>query len=97
MIKSGILFLIYMVIRLLSVSIAFSNTNLNLKHKIFMSFNMAKGVAVAVVAFILVSQVGEIPALEPIIDLSFLFILYSIILASIAEKFSFYFLKGVRI
>ena len=82
---------------MLSVSIAFSNTNLNLRHKLFLSLNMAKGVAVAVVAFILVSQVGDVPALEPIIDLSFLFILYSIILASVAEKFSFYLLKKVRI
>jgi NhaP-type Na+/H+ or K+/H+ antiporter len=97
MLKSGILFLIYIVIRMLSVSIAFSNTNLNLRHKLFLSLNMAKGVAVAVVAFILVSRVGDVPALEPIIDLSFLFILYSIILASVAEKFSFYLLKKVRI
>ncbi len=92
LIKSGILFLIYILIRFVAVNLAFRSTHLSIKHKLFMGMNMAKGVAVAVVAFILVSQVAEVPALKPIIDLSFLFILYSIILASIAEKFSFYFL-----
>lgn len=56
-----------------------------------MSLNVTKGIAV--VAFILVSQLREIPLLKPIIDMSFLFILYFIVLVSVTEKFSFYFLK----
>lgn len=98
LVKSGILFLVYVLIRFVSVGLAFRDSGLGLKHKIFMGMNMAKGVAVAVVAFILISQLEEVPVLKPMIDLSFLFILYSIVLASVAEKFSWFFLKdGVRI
>jgi NhaP-type Na+/H+ or K+/H+ antiporter len=97
LIKSGILFLIYILVRFIAVGFSFRGTSLGIRHKVFMGLNVSKGVAVAVVAFILLAELTNVPNLRPIIDLSFLFILYSIVLASIAEKFSFFFLKNVRV
>jgi len=92
LIKSLILFGIFILIRFLSVNITFSNTKVNFKEKLFMTLNISKGVAVAVVSFVLFSFLPEIPDLSLIIDLSFLFILYSVITSSISGIFSNYLL-----
>ena len=51
-----------------------------------MSLNAPKGVAVAVVALIIAAEAIELTEFLPILNLTFLFILYSIILATITEK-----------
>ena len=58
---------------------------LSKKEMLFMTFNVSKGVAVAVVIFILSAY--AIPELSNILSLSYLFVLYSIVLASITNKF----------
>jgi NhaP-type Na+/H+ or K+/H+ antiporter len=84
-IKSIILFILYLGVRYLAVHITFLGYNMPFKEKIFMSFNIAKGVPVAVVAFILASLLNA--ELAYIIDLTFLFIFYSIVVNSIAIGF----------
>ncbi len=94
LITSLILFSVFLLIRFFAVNSAFANTKVNFKERLFMTFNISKGVAVAVVAFVLFSFLKEIPDLSLIIDLSFLFILYSVIISSISGAFSKYFLEA---
>jgi len=84
-IKSLALFLIYLVIRYFAISVAFYKVDITKKEKVFMTLSVAKGVAVATIIFLLISY--DIPGLKTIIDLSLLFVLYSIVLSSISTKF----------
>jgi len=89
--RSLLLFAVYILLRFLSVSFAFRNQNYSIKQKIFMSLNVQKGIAVAVVVLTL-STLG-ISAMKPVLDLALIFMLYSIILATIAGKFVNLFLE----
>ncbi|MBD3204252.1 hypothetical protein GF327_08200 [Candidatus Woesearchaeota archaeon] len=51
--KSILLFIIMIVLRYISLTLAFFSDHINFKEKMFMTLNCAKGIAVAVVAFIL--------------------------------------------
>lgn len=92
MFKSLALFLIYIGIRYLSISVSLYNMNLLKKEKIFMSLNISKGLALATLIFLFSSYIGIIGGLNAIIDLALLFILYSIIISTLATKFSDYFI-----
>ena len=91
--KSLLLFAIYLLIRLAAVSIAFPHkaNEFNFREKIFMSLNVSKGIAVAVVAFILSTL--QIEGMQVILNLVLAFLLYSIILSTITLKFSGHFIK----
>lgn len=91
LVKSLLLFLIYLFIRFASVSITFKSSDLNFREKLFMSLNVAKGVPVAVVAFVVAASIAT-PYIKTILDLTFLFIFYSITLSSFTAKFSSFFL-----
>ena len=84
--KSMLLFMIYLVIRYISVQLCFSKLNYSVKEKIFMTLNVSKGIAVAVVVFILATY--EIPGMEPLLNLILAFIIYSIILSTVVVKVS---------
>lgn len=88
--KSLFLFLLYIMLRFLSINLAFRSQGFTIKQKIFMSLNIQKGISVAVVVLTL-STLG-IPAIKPILDLSLLFMIYSIVLAIIVGKFAHHFL-----
>lgn len=91
--NSLILFTVYVLFRYFSVGLALRKTAFTAKQKIFMSLNAPKGVAVAVVAFIIAEEAVELTEFLPILNLTFLFILYSIILATITEKIFYKTLK----
>lgn len=101
-IKSLALFGIYVVIRFVSVLIStWKASDMNMRERVFMSLNAAKGVAVASIAFILMTTLAdptlnlgapELSALDIIIKLALLFILYSIVLSSITIRFTNFFL-----
>jgi len=93
LVKSLIMFILYLIIRFLAVSLTFNNTNIELKERIFMSLTASKGIAVAVVVFTLLSYVDTLSGLKILLDLSLLFILYSIIVASITAKLNSYFVS----
>ena len=59
-----------------------------------MTLNVAKGVGVAVVVFIIAA--AKLPEFDIILNLSFVFILYSIILSSIVAKFADRFLLDIK-
>ncbi|PIN78375.1 hypothetical protein COV16_06005 [Candidatus Woesearchaeota archaeon CG10_big_fil_rev_8_21_14_0_10_34_8] len=100
LIKSLILFVIYLGLRFVSVSLSFRN-EITLKERIFMSLNVSKGVAVAVIAFIILAKLAspgmlsssDVSSMHTILELSFLFILYSVVVSSITMKFSKFFVK----
>lgn len=89
-IKSFILFILYLGIRFLAVQATFGKSY-SLSEKIFMSLNVSKGIAVAVVAFTLMTK--NIPGIDHILQLILIFMVYSIATATIAERFAFKLLK----
>lgn len=100
--KSGALFLVYLLIRYLSLSFTFK-TKFKLREKIFIALNSSKGIAVAVVAALLLSYslrfqgkdilFASIPGGQQILNYILAFILYSIIISTIAIKTSRFFIK----
>lgn len=83
------LFLIYLIIRY--VSVYFALKDFSLKEKMFMTLNVPKGIAVAVLA--LTFSTLAIVGFKPVLDLILIFMLYSIILSTIVLKFSRYFIS----
>jgi NhaP-type Na+/H+ or K+/H+ antiporter len=91
MVKSAALFFVFLLIRLLAIHISFWS-QYTLKEKIFMTVNAPKGIAAAVVIFLLSTY--AIPGLAGILDYGLAFILYSIILATFIIKFSKFFIQA---
>lgn len=90
--KSILLFVIYLLIRYAAISLSFRKLDYNFKEKLFMVFNVQKGIAVAVVAFTLTTLNME--GIQTVLHLTLLFMLYSIILATVIVRFSDYFVKA---
>ena len=90
----ALIFALYLLIRFAAIEIAFLKTDLTRKEKVFMSLQVSKGVAVAVVTLILTSFAIE--GMSLIINLSLLFILYSIVLTSLMSLVSGYFVKNTE-
>lgn len=88
-IKSLSLFALYLVVRYFAVHLTFKK-DMPVKEKVFMTLNAPKGIATAVV-IILLTTVG-IVGLDNILDIGLAFVVYSIVLASIAVIFSRYFI-----
>ena len=84
-VRSLILFVIFLVIRYVAVTIIVRNERFTLRERLFMTFNVQKGVAVAVL--VLTFSTFALAGFEPIVSLSLLFMIYSIILATLASKF----------
>lgn len=82
---SGILFFIFVLIRFGAVWIT-CRPKYSVKETIFMSLTAPKGVATAAVIFILAVDYAQ--TINVVLDMTFAFILYSIILASITEWLS---------
>ncbi|MBW2966168.1 cation:proton antiporter [Candidatus Woesearchaeota archaeon] len=91
LIPSSILFIIYLVLRFISVQLSFRKATYTLKEKLYMTLNISKGIAVAVVVFTLATKV--IIGMNLILNLIFLFMIYSIILSTIVTHFSKFFTK----
>ena len=93
--KSLIFFIIYLGIRYAAVSISLKELNFKFSEKMFMTLNVQKGIAVAVVAFTLTTL--HITGLQTILNLTLLFMLYSIILSTVVIRFADRFVKtGVK-
>ncbi len=111
LLKSLLLFLIMILLRMISVFMIHLDGQATIKERIFMGLNCSKGIAVAVVAFILLNEdvkktfflngqqivqmipLVDFPGTTDIITLMVLFMLYSIILASVTSVFSEFFIK----
>ncbi|MEA2036758.1 MAG: cation:proton antiporter, partial [Nanoarchaeota archaeon] len=89
--KSLLLFAIYLIIRYFAITISLRGLKYNFKEKLFMAFNVQKGIAVAVVAFTLTTL--DVFGVKTILHLILLFMLYSIVISTIFTKFSRFFVK----
>jgi len=89
--KSLILFAVLVLARKLSLYLTLRKKGYNSKEQTFMALNMPKGLPVAVVAFSL--SVKNISQLGIILDLLLAFIVYSLILSTIIDRYSKKFIK----
>jgi cell volume regulation protein A len=89
-VKSISLFLIYIVIRYFAIDVAIKKMDYSVKEKIFMALNGQKGIAVAAVAFTLITL--NVPDIQIVLNLTLAFVLYSIITSTIVSKMSRFFL-----
>lgn len=80
-VKSGVLFLIYLLVRYLAIEICYHKDGFCLKEKLFMTLVSAKGIAVATVAFAL--TISTLTGVRQVLDLVLIIMLYSIILSSL--------------
>ncbi len=62
--KSLLLFVIMIFIRFIAIQLVYMHNHVNIKERIFMALNCTKGIAVAVVAFILSNYILNIPIIE---------------------------------
>ena len=62
--KSLLLFAIMILIRFIAIQLVYMHDHVNIKERIFMALNCTKGIAVAVVAFILSNYILNIPIIE---------------------------------
>lgn len=90
--KAGVLFIIYLLIRYISIEISTLKQGFNFKEKLFMSLNIPKGIAVAVVVFVLATKTADIPKLGIILNLIIAFMLFSLVMSTVVCKFDNWFL-----
>ena len=91
-VRSLILYAIYTFIRIVVVFFSLRQEDYTTKEKVFMGLNMPKGIAVAVIAFSLAASSFSIKGLSTILDLTIVFILYSVIISTIFSKLGRFFL-----
>jgi NhaP-type Na+/H+ or K+/H+ antiporter len=77
------------------VYISFKNYSIGFKEKIFMTLNVQKGIAVAVVVFTL--SILKIEGITLILNLTLMFMLYSIIISTFVLKLSHHFVKSKEV
>ncbi len=94
LIKSILLFLGYILIRFASILFALRGMDFTMKEKIFMSLNVQKGIAVAVVVFSLATS--GIEGIGTILNLALAFMIYSIVLSGFAVRVAKFFIAEVR-
>ncbi len=92
--KSLIIFIVLLISRFLAISVSLRGSVYALREKFFMAINMPKGIAVAVVAFSF--TVLKSDSLGTITNLILIFIIYSLILSSLADRFAKRFI-GIKI
>jgi NhaP-type Na+/H+ or K+/H+ antiporter len=91
LLKSIVVFLIFLAVRYIAVRITFYNDGFNLKEQMFMSLNIPKGIAVAVIVFTISLQ--NIQGIKPVLDLVILFMIYSLLLSSFIARYSKKFIR----
>tara|TARA_Y100000034_G_scaffold14075_1_gene14714 strand:+ start:22638 stop:24008 length:1371 start_codon:yes stop_codon:yes gene_type:complete len=101
--KSISLFIIYLGIRYITINFTFKKETFKLREKVFMTLSASKGISVAVVVALLLNITLKlkgketlfvnIPGGQEILNYALAFILYSIIISTIAIKLSKYFIK----
>ena len=90
-IPATLLFIAYLLLRFLAVEFSSIGAGYNFKEKLYMSLNIPKGIAVAVVVFTLATK--SIAGMDVILDLILLFMIYSIILSTVITHFTKFFTK----
>jgi len=89
------LFVVYLVLRYLSIHISLRSERLNVKEKMYMTLSVSKGIGEAVMAFVIIAMMIDmvhVNYLTSVSRLVFLFIFYSILVSSITVRFTDWFL-----
>ncbi len=89
-VKALVLFILYLMIRFFTIHTCFLKSKYTLKEKIFMTLNVSKGISVAVITFTLTTL--GIPTIDPVLHLSLIFVIISIIIPTVLMPFSSYFI-----
>jgi len=101
---SLLLFMFYIGIRSMAIYVSTLKSNFTTKEKLFLTLNFPKGIAVAVIVFSLLSFAFEggiyggvmfasLPGAEYALNIAMLFMIYSLILSTVVNHFSKYFIK----
>lgn len=88
--KSLLLFVIAIVARFIAIVFATRKSEFNMRERVFMSLNMPKGIAVAVVT--LAFSVLDVD-FNGILTLIILFVVYSLIVSSVIDRFGKFFIR----
>ncbi|MFT4343149.1 MAG: cation:proton antiporter [Candidatus Woesearchaeota archaeon] len=88
------LLVVYLIVRFMCLMIFMKD--LNIKEKVFMTLNVAKGIEVAIVLFIMKLNFAHLPGIDLILSIGFMFFIMSYVLATIVNYFSDYFLDHHR-
>lgn len=93
-IRSLVLFSVYIIIRYCAIIFSLRSMDFTLNEKIFMALNAQNGIAVAVVIFSFANL--KIEGIEIILHLALMFMIYSIILSTVALKMARFFVSGLN-
>lgn len=93
-IKSLGVFVVYLMLRFTCILLFFRM--INFKEKLFMTLNVAKGIEVAIVLFIMKLNFSNIEGINLILGLGFMFFILSYILSTIVNHFNIFFLDHKR-
>ena len=83
-----LLFLVYIFVCFVSVFISLKTKKFSFKEIILVSFNVPKGIDVAIIILLMMTQYNYINGIENIVNLCLLFSLYSITLSNVLGLFS---------
>lgn len=86
------LFVAFLGVRLFSVIVSFGKKHFTPGEKLYMTLNVPKGIAVAVVALTLITSIVY-PGMDYIFNLMLAFLVYSIVLSAIVTRFSKMFVR----
>jgi cell volume regulation protein A len=90
LLASGLLFAVFLLVRYFSVVLSFPK-EFGFREKLFMTLNVPKGIATAVIAFTLATY--TVPGMKLILDLIIAFIIYSMVLSTLIIRLSKFFVK----
>jgi len=93
-VRSLVLFIVFLLVRYLSVLIVTRKEDFTIKEKLFITLNAPKGIALATIAFTLTTL--DIAGISTVLEVTLAFLLYSILLSTITVKFSEYFLGTTK-
>ncbi len=94
---SLILFAVYLVIRYISAAVSFAKDKMSAKEIIFITLNAPKGLSTVAVVFLFAinnipGSVYYLPGIDIVLNITLVFVLYSIVLSSIVCSFQSWFL-----
>lgn len=90
-VKGILLFSGYLILRFLIVTVMLKQ--LHMKEKVFMTLNVAKGIEVAIVLFIMKLNFSHVEGIQLILSIGFMFFILSYILATAVNYYNDWFLR----
>ena len=84
-----LLFFVYLIVRYITVWVSLKG--LKRKEILFMTLNVPKGIDVAIVILLAISSISNVDGITTIINISLLFVLYSIVVSTVSSLFNDWF------